>query len=87
MSNQPSSSLLLVPVFLALLHNAYYAPMLPPIVASHFDGAGNPDGWMTRHACSLLYTGFVVMACTFLPTGKLTVWFPDRFMNLPNKAF
>jgi uncharacterized membrane protein len=83
-----SSALLLFLVLFAFLHNAYYAPQLPPVVASHFDGSGNPNGWMPRQAFSLLYAGLIVLlAGMFLLTGRRIDRVPDRMVNLPNKAY
>jgi uncharacterized membrane protein len=88
MSKRYSLSLFLVLVLLALVHNAYYSPQLPPVVASHFDATGSPNGWMARQAFSLLYASMVILlAGMFLLTGRLLDWVPDRMVSLPNKAY
>jgi uncharacterized membrane protein len=88
MNKQSSLILLLLLTLLAILHNVLYAPHLPPVVASHFDAAGNTNGWMPRQAFSLLYAGLVIlMAGIFLLTGEILDWVPDRLVNLPNKAY
>jgi uncharacterized membrane protein len=33
-----------------VVQQAYYYPKLPDRVASHFDGSGQPDGWMPRRS-------------------------------------
>jgi uncharacterized membrane protein len=48
----------------------YYYPLLPDIVASHFDIRGKPDGWMTKMSFYFVMGGsivFVYMLLTFLP--------------------
>ena len=66
----------------------YYYPNLPEIMASHFDGAGDPDGWMSKQSFFLLEVVIlvlIVLEFTFLPwiIGKM----PNRLINMPNKEF
>ena len=66
----------------------YYYPNLPEIMASHFDGAGKPNGWMSKQSFFLLEVvilGFIILEFTFLPwiIGKM----PNRLINMPNKEF
>ena len=66
----------------------YYYPNLPEIMASHFDGAGKPNGWMSKQSFFLLEAvilGFIILEFTFLPwiIGKM----PNRLINMPNKEF
>ena len=64
----------------------YYYPNLPEIMASHFDGAGRPNDWMSKQSFFLLEVvilGFIILEFTFLPwiIGKM----PNRLINMPNK--
>ncbi len=82
----------------ALLFAALYAAflmalvfslgLLPERVATHFNGAGNPDGWMSRPALlagaaafGLVFPLFVVAICSLLR------FLPARFVNLPNRDY
>ncbi|MEQ1924235.1 MAG: DUF1648 domain-containing protein [Pyrinomonadaceae bacterium] len=78
-------------IFLALLlvgQAAYYYPILPATMASHFDGSGNPDGWMAKSsffAFELVIFG--VMMVEFLGLPWLVERMPDSWINLPNKSY
>jgi uncharacterized membrane protein len=61
---------------------------LPDRVASHFNGAGAPDGWMTRTDYLAFTTGLAI----FLPGLVVGLCFALRFMpawtfNLPNRDY
>ncbi len=82
---------LAVLVFLALravvaVQVAYYAPLLPDTVASHFNGAGQPDGWMSKTAFLGVYLFIVATSAgIFFAIGALVKRVPDRWINLPRK--
>ena len=66
----------------------YYYPNLPAQMASHFNGAGEPNGWMPKNGYFLFLIGvllFIFIQLTFLPAsiGKL----PNSLINLPNKEY
>ncbi len=66
----------------------YYYPNLPEIMASHFNYAGEPDGWMSKQNYFLFLAGIlslIVLEFTFLPwiIGKM----PKYLINMPNKEF
>lgn len=73
-------------VFFAVVFQS--SPDLPARVATHFDGAGRPNGWMSRssHILFMLIFGsafplFIIATCAaarFLP-----VW----MVNIPNRAY
>ena len=48
-------------VAIAILQTVYYYPQLPRVVASHFDGAGAPNGWSGRDGFFTLYLGMVLL--------------------------
>jgi hypothetical protein len=55
-------------------------------MASHFDGAGNPNGWQSRSAFFGLSLGVVlVLTCCFRVLPSLLHRFPDGLVNIPNK--
>ena len=62
------------------------SPTLPPIVASHFDGAGTADGFMTRQFYTWFMLAFVVglpLVLVYLPTCLLRS--PRARINVPNR--
>jgi uncharacterized membrane protein len=76
----------LIGVFVAQC--VYYYPNLPEKMASHFNFAGEPDGWMSKQSYFLFLggiLGLIVLEFTFLPwlIGKM----PKRLINMPNKEF
>jgi len=80
-------------LFIALLLVAalqcwYYYPLLPDIVASHFDGAGTPNNWSSKNAFFLIY-GLILLLCIgiFLLLPLCFEWLPERSLNLPNKKY
>ena len=64
------------------------ASRLPDRVASHFNGAGRPDGWMDRntHLGLMGAIGFVfplLMSGLFYLTRKMPSW----LVNIPNREY
>lgn len=78
--------LCLVGIFVAQI--GYYYLNLPETVASHFDAAGNPNGWMTKGVFvifELFLLLFVVGQFMFVP--RMIEKMPDSLINLPNKTY
>ena len=70
----------------AFVQSLYYYPILPETLASHFDGAGRPNGWSSKQAFMTIYlliVGLMLAIFLFLPPalGRL----PNRLINLPHK--
>lgn len=66
----------------------FYYPNLPEKMATHFNGAGEANGWMSKNNFFLLQTGIlllIVLEFTILPwlIGK----FPTALINMPNKEY
>lgn len=76
----------LIGVFAA--HFIFYYPNLPEVMATHFNAAGEPDGWMSKQN-SLIFEVvllfIIISEFTFLPL--LIEKMPDTLINLPNKEF
>lgn len=79
-------------LFLAVLafvgHILFVYFGLPPNVASHFDGQGNPNGWMSKSTFLLFELGvlvFVVGQFLLVPffVGRL----PPSLVNMPNRDY
>jgi uncharacterized membrane protein len=66
---------------------AYYYPLLPEQVASHFDVDGVPNGWMSKGA----FVGVMVFVSiiTAIPIVGLTLALPrmESSINIPNKLY
>ena len=83
-----SLAVLLFFISLGVAQVLYFRAELPARVASHFDGAGRPNGWMSRD-------GFVLFQCVLLLAlgalfgfaGRLLAVTPNGLINLPNKNY
>jgi len=72
----------------SILQAIFFWPALPEKVASHFDGNGQPDGWMSK-------TSFVAItlliqfgiAAVMLGIGWLIRVLPPSLINIPNKEY
>jgi Protein of unknown function (DUF1648) len=73
---------------LALVQLIFYCPRLPERVASHFDAAGQPNGWSSRtgYVGLQLFVLFVLALCFAVLPARLPR-LPDRFINLSNKGY
>jgi hypothetical protein len=61
---------------------------LPRRVATHFDGNGRPNGWMSRTAHLRFMTVFGLGFPLFVPALLYASRFlPDRFYNLPHRDY
>jgi uncharacterized membrane protein len=80
-------------VFFALLvvilvQVVVYFPRLPDVVASHFDGAGRPNDWMSRTTFFLVYAGTMgLLVVVFLLLPRNLGSLPGSMVNLPNKKY
>jgi uncharacterized membrane protein len=72
----------------ASVYLAHYYPLLPKLVASHFDRHGLPNGWQTKQGFFKTFAGTTLLAALLvfgMPT--LISIMPRRFVNLPNKDY
>jgi len=65
-----------------------YYTRLPRSVATHFDFAGAPDGWMSRGGYAAISSAVVlvvggILIGVFALLGRL----PDRYFNLPHRDY
>ena len=75
-------------ICVAIAQSIYYFPRLPEVMASHFDGLGDPNGWSTKAVFFGIYAGMLVLSIVifmvipnkFLHRSKLS-------LNLPNKEY
>jgi len=79
-----AKSILLFLAFIAVAQSIYFYPLMPDITASHFNSAGNPNGWMKRETLIMFYLGIItILAAIFLLIPK----FPNLMRNLPNRDY
>lgn len=73
-------------VVLSWLHLRYFLPRLPDRIATHFNGSGVPDGWMSR--ATLGFFDLVLLAFVLLVvigSAALTRVFPVSLINVPHR--
>ncbi len=72
----------------AIIHALWWYPQLPGTIASHFDGSGAADGWMSKDSFFTMYAviiGFI--AVLFLGTVWLVRHIPYSMINIPNREY
>lgn len=79
--------LLCLPI-LAVAHIAWYYPLLPNPMASHFGPSGKADGWMSKEAFAIFYVAFMVFySALFGSMGVLLRKTPHELINMPNRDY
>lgn len=79
-------AILAVSLAAGLGHLALVAPRLPERVASHFDLAGRPDGWMSQGAFALVYAALeLFVGLVFVGVVELTLRAPKQWINVPHR--
>jgi len=72
----------------AAIHFSPYYSQLPEVVASHFNGHGVPNGWQTKSAFFIVFTGVRVLAAVIgFGIPRIIAALPPQLINLPNKAY
>ncbi len=67
---------------------AYYYPLMPVKMASHFNAAGRANGWMPKEGFFLLYgLAVILMSVTFIIVPRYLLKLPDSMINLPHKSY
>jgi serine/threonine-protein kinase len=70
----------------AVMQLAWAYSYLPPMVASHFDGAGRPDGWMQREVFVAFQAGLIaIMLLSFVGLPRWLARLPTRWYSLPHR--
>ena len=75
-------------LILAVAQTAYYYGPLPPVVASHFNGAGQANGFQSKAAFFGVYWSVVALTVgIFVPLGLMLRRLPVQMINLPHKDY
>jgi len=75
-------------VAVAVAQAIFYYPQLPGTVASHFDGAGHPNGWSSKaEFFGIMFGMMAVMGVVFLGIPKAISRVPDGVISLPNRDY
>ncbi len=75
-------------VAICLAHAAYYYPVLPERVASHFGASGRPDAWSSKERFLHIYVGMVLVIAVLFPgLYLLLAKTPNGLINLPHKDY
>ncbi len=83
-----SLAALLVTGAAGVLLVSYHWQHLPARVASHFNASGAVDGWMSKDANFFLSAGLLIsLTATFYLLGVMMRRLPQRWINMPNKAY
>lgn len=81
-------SLVMVIISCGIGLQLWYWPQLPEKMATHFDAAGNPNGWMDKLSATLLSTGLlIVLPSFFIGTAQAISRFPNSLINLPYREY
>lgn len=78
----------IIALLLCIGHAAYYYPLLPDRVASHFGASGQPDAWSDKRSFVKVYLIAVgLVAVLFSGMGPLLRRVPVSLINMPNKDY
>ncbi len=80
--------LTLIPTFAALMFVWWTQDALPPVVASHFNAQGRPDGYTDRAD----YVAMMMLLMAAFPLGAALLGtlfrsLPDRTINIPRRDY
>ena len=82
------AALLVAVLVIAVAQLAWAYPRLPATVASHFDGAGRANGWMSRDAFVASQLGMLVLIVVcFVGLPQAIGMIPRRLISLPNRDY
>ena len=75
-------------VALAIAQAIFYYPQLPDTVASHFDGAGHPNGWSSKaEFFGVMFGMILVLGVVFLGITRAISRVPVSWISLPYRDY
>jgi uncharacterized membrane protein len=83
------SKAILVLLFVAAVAQlAWLYPQMPARLATHYDGAGSPNGWMTREGAIVFHLAILgVTALAFVALPVLLGRLSPTLINIPNREY
>jgi uncharacterized membrane protein len=70
------------------LHMRHFLQRLPERIATHFDGAGAPNGWMSREGLgSFDFIFLVFVLSAVIGSGFLIRALPVKMINVPHRDY
>jgi uncharacterized membrane protein len=73
---------------LCVVQVAYYYPLLPETVPSHFGASGRPDAWSSKNFFVIFYLSVIaVISVLFLSLSFILSCMPVSLINMPHKEF
>ena len=83
----PKGLFLILAVFGSIYFSHYY-PLLPRVIASHFDRHGFANGWESKERFFELFAGMTMLSA-FLVFGipAIIALMPKQLINLPHKDY
>lgn len=70
------------------LHLHHYLPLMPEKIATHFDGSGRPDGWMSHRGLMIFDIVMLsVISLIMLSAGPMIRRLPPSMLNIPNRDY
>jgi len=89
MNGSKTGYLMLLGIVLAsIVQMSVYWSELPPVIASHFNVRGEPDGWMSKRGFMLVHAGVILaMVAAALGMRLLITSLPPWMINLPNRQY
>ncbi|MBI3856469.1 MAG: DUF1648 domain-containing protein [Planctomycetes bacterium] len=66
---------------------AWYAPRMPAVMATHYDGAGTPNGWMTRAGALGFHLTILGVSALAFALPMLLLRLAPSLINLPNRQY
>ena len=67
---------------------AFSVSSLPDCVATHFNGSGEPNGWMSKSSYLMFMSAFSIVLPLFLIGTSFTLRiFPEKYFNIPHRDY
>ena len=81
-------SIFFVLIALATAQTVYYYPLMPEVVASHFDGLGAANGWSSRNGFFSLYSAMLaLLVFVFIYIPRWSEKRTSFGMKIPNRKY
>lgn len=75
-------------VVIAIAQAIFYYPQLPDTIASHFDGAGHPNGWSSKaEFFGVMFGMIALMGVVFLGIPRAISRVPLGWISLPYRDY